>query len=126
MTKKDIATLRESEQMREKITHNILTKFAKKKGLSKFTFDDGFYVFADTQENADKKHNEWIDSRVRDKNGTILKIGDVVHDKWGYDLVVHRNRKSGDWFGMLVCPIGHSCETIPSALNQDDIELINM
>ena len=50
------------EEKREQIVHNILSKFAKTKGLVKYEYRDGFYVFGnpDSQELADKKHEEWL------------------------------------------------------------------
>lgn len=50
------------EEKREQIVHNILSKYAKKKGLIKYEYPDGFYVFGnpDSQEFADKKHEEWM------------------------------------------------------------------
>ena len=126
MTKKDIIALRECEETREKLAHSILSKYAKKKGFTEYKFDNGYYCFAETKDGAERKYKEWLDSRLRDKNGVILKVGDVVHNKWGYDLVVHRERHGeGKWYGMLVCNIGHSCETIPYALISEEIELLN-
>lgn len=50
------------KQTREEIVHNILSKFAKKKGLVKYEYSDGFYVFGNpnSREMADKKHEEWL------------------------------------------------------------------
>lgn len=60
---------------------------------------------------------------MKDRNGNILKIGDIVHDKWGYDLVVCYSENMG-WHGMLVCDENDSCKDIPYALNEDEITLI--
>lgn len=51
------------EEKKEDIVHNILSKFAKKKGLVKYEYPDGFYYFGnpDCQELADKKHEEWLE-----------------------------------------------------------------
>ena len=53
---------KELEEKRERIVDNILNKFAKKKGLVKYEYSDGFYCFGnpDSQELADKKHDEWL------------------------------------------------------------------
>lgn len=62
------------------------------------------------------------DNMIFDCNGISLKEGDIVHDKWGYDLIVSKNDKYG-WYGKLVCESGHSCENIPYSLNEKDITL---
>jgi prophage tail gpP-like protein len=51
------------EEKMEQITHNILSKYAKNNGLVKYEYPDGFYVFGkpDSQELADKKHEEWLE-----------------------------------------------------------------
>ena len=53
------------EEKREKIVHNILSKYAKDNGLVKYEYADGFYVFGnpDSQEFADKKHEEWLEKK---------------------------------------------------------------
>jgi len=53
---------KELEGKREQIVHNILSKYAKKKGLVKYEYPDGFYCFCSPnhQELADKKHEEWM------------------------------------------------------------------
>ena len=60
-----------------------------------------------------------------DKDGNILNVGDVVHDCWGGDFCVMWEPDL-KWHLMLVCERGHSCETIPYALNQDQIEKITL
>lgn len=56
-----------NQQTRERIVHNILSKYAKENGLVKYEYPDGFYVFGnpDSQDLADKKHEEWIESNRR-------------------------------------------------------------
>lgn len=61
---------------------------------------------------------------VKDKNGTILKVGDRVHDKWGFDLIVQYDKESLGFYGKLVCDPKDSCANIPYALNTEDIELV--
>ena len=34
---------------------------------------------------------------MKDKNGVDLHIGDIVHDKWGFDLRVCHNSAMG-WY----------------------------
>ena len=53
------------EEKREQIVHNILSQYAKKKGLVKYEYPDGFYVFGNpnSQEIADKKHKEWLERK---------------------------------------------------------------
>jgi prophage tail gpP-like protein len=60
---------KELEGKREQIVHNILSKYAKKKGLVKYEYSDGFYVFGnpDSQELADKKHEEWLERQRKAK-----------------------------------------------------------
>ena len=40
------------------------------------------------------------DNMIFDCNGISLKEGDIVHDKWGYDLIVSKDDKYG-WYGKL-------------------------
>lgn len=60
---------KELEESREKIVHNILSEYAKKKGLIKYEYPDGFYCFgnSDSQELADKKHEEWLMKQAKEK-----------------------------------------------------------
>lgn len=58
-----------------------------------------------------------------DCNGTLLSVGDVVHDRWGYDLIVSID-EAGCYFGKLVCEPTHSCANIPYCLNTKDITKI--
>lgn len=60
---------------------------------------------------------------MKDSKGNILHKGDIVHNKWGYDLIVSIDEK-GKWYGKLVCEKGNSCEHIPYALNKKEITLI--
>ena len=55
------------EEKREQIVHNILSEYAKDNGLVKYEYSDGFYVFGnpDSQEIANKKHEEWIENNRR-------------------------------------------------------------
>ena len=64
--------------IREKIVHNILSKFAKKKGFVKYEYPDGFYVFGNSQELADKKHEEWLERnrKVQPYVGESEKYGE--------------------------------------------------
>jgi hypothetical protein len=57
---------------------------------------------------------------MKDKNGINLRVGDIVHDKWGFDLRVCYCSGMG-WYGMLVDD-NNSCRNIPYALNSNDIE----
>jgi len=60
---------------------------------------------------------------MKDKNGNKLYPGDIVHDKWGFDLRVYHNSAMG-WYGMLVDK-NDSCRDIPYALNSEDIEKLS-
>jgi hypothetical protein len=61
---------------------------------------------------------------IKDKNGKVLKVGDKVHDKWGFDLIVRKYEDGYGWYGQLVCDPKDSCANIPYALNTEDIEFI--
>ena len=61
---------------------------------------------------------------MKDKNGNVLKVGDIVHNCWGYNLIVCKDGNGG-YYGKLVYEKGHSCENIPYALCSSDIELVN-
>lgn len=67
---------------KEDIVHNILSRFAKKKELVKYEYSDGFYCFGnpDSQELADRKHEEWMKKKQTMKNisDTILGILMVI------------------------------------------------
>jgi len=60
---------------------------------------------------------------MKDKNGKALKVGDIVHNCWGYNLIVCKY-DNGSYYGKLVCEKGHSCEDIPYALHSSEIELL--
>lgn len=47
---------------KEKLVHSILSRYAKKKGVVKYEYPDGFYVFGEpnAQNLADVKHEEWL------------------------------------------------------------------
>ena len=57
---------------------------------------------------------------IRDSKGTVLHEGDIVHNQYGYDLIVTKDT-DGSYYGKLICEPGHSCEHIPYALCQADI-----
>jgi len=61
---------------------------------------------------------------MKDKHGNVLKVGDTVHNCWGYNLIVCKDG-NGDYYGKLVCKKGHSCEDIPYALYPSEIELLH-
>lgn len=58
---------------------------------------------------------------ITDKNGTPLNVGDKVHDKWGFDLIVSQY-EDGGYYGKLVCEPTDSCANIPYTLCPEDIE----
>ena len=51
------------KQIKEKLVHSILSKYAKEKGLVKYEYPDGLYCFGnpDSRDLADKKHEEWLE-----------------------------------------------------------------
>ena len=61
---------------------------------------------------------------MKDSKGNTIKQGDIVHNKWGYDLIVSQY-DNGNYYGKLVCDKGHSCENIPYALVEKEITLIH-
>lgn len=52
------------KDFKEKLTYNILKKFAKKKGWIEYRYDDGFWMFGpddeETRKGVEEKHNEWL------------------------------------------------------------------
>lgn len=60
---------------------------------------------------------------MKDKNGVSLKVGDVVRNKYGYDLIVSVD-SDGEYFGKLVCDEKDSCRDIPYSLISEEIEKI--
>lgn len=60
--------MKKLEEEREKIVHNILSEYAKDNGLIEYKYPDGFYVFGnpDSQELADKKHEEWLEKQGKE------------------------------------------------------------
>ena len=52
------------EDLREKLTYNILKRFAKKKDWIEYRYDDGFYMFGpnddETRKGVEEKHLEWL------------------------------------------------------------------
>lgn len=61
---------------------------------------------------------------MKDKNGKVLKVGDIVHNRWGYDLIVCKDN-NGSYYGKLVCEKGDSCKDIPYAICPSEIELLH-
>lgn len=63
MKKKHLYEQLDDKKFREQIVHNILKNFTEEKrpDLTEYVYEDGFWVFADSQESADKKHLEWLD-----------------------------------------------------------------
>ena len=61
---------------------------------------------------------------MKDKNGNVLKIGDIVHNCYGYDLIVCKD-DDGHYYGKLLCEKGHLCEDISYALYSSEIELLH-
>ena len=62
-------------------------------------------------------------NQLKDKNGTVLNVGDKVHNVWGYDLIIQQD-EYGDYYGQLVCEPTHSCHDIPYAIVQSEITKI--
>jgi hypothetical protein len=66
MKKETIETNRSlsDPELREKITYNILKKFAKKKNWKEYRYDDGFWMFGpddeETRVGVEEKHQKWL------------------------------------------------------------------
>ena len=59
-----------------------------------------------------------------DKFGNKLNVGDRVHNKFDYDLIVYED-EYGDYYGKLDLEPGHPCENIPYSLEPaEDFEKI--
>ena len=61
---------------------------------------------------------------ITDKNGKILRVGDMVHDDWGYDLIVQREENGDGYNGKLVCDENDSCANIPYCLVSEEITFV--
>lgn len=61
---------------------------------------------------------------IKDKNGVSLKVGDIVRNIYGYDLIVSID-SDGEYFGKLVCDEKDSCRDIPYSLNSEEIVKVN-
>lgn len=61
---------------------------------------------------------------MKDKNGVSLKVGDVVRNRYGYDLIVSMD-SDGEYFGKLICDEKDSCRNIPYFLISEEIVKIS-
>lgn len=62
--------------------------------------------------------------QIYDKNGKLLRVGDVVHDDYGFDLIVQYDKKREEYYGKLVCDESDSCYDIPYFLTQKKITFV--
>lgn len=62
---------------------------------------------------------------MKDKNGIILHVGDIVRHDDGYDLIVSID-SYGSYFGKLMCDENHSCKDMQYCLTSSEIVKINM
>lgn len=55
------------KDLRDKLTYNILKRFAKKKDWIEYRYDDGFYMFGpnddETRKGVEEKHLEWLNKK---------------------------------------------------------------
>lgn len=67
-----------NKKTKEQIVHNILAKYAQKKGLVKYEYPDGFYVFGNpnSHDMADKKHDEWVE-RIKKSSPYMEREEDI-------------------------------------------------
>ena len=51
------------KDFRDKIAHNILSKIIKDKHpeMKEYRWDDGFWIFSDSEEAAEQRHQEWLE-----------------------------------------------------------------
>lgn len=63
-------------------------------------------------------------TNITDKNGKTLKNNDLVHNDYGFDLIVKFDKKNNEFYGKLVCDKTHSCANIPYNLNTNEITFI--
>ena len=61
---------------------------------------------------------------MKDKNGVSLKVGDVVRNRYGYDLIVSMD-SDGEYFGKIICDEKDSCRNIPYFLISEEIVKIS-
>ena len=62
---------------------------------------------------------------LKDRTGNPLKVGDKVHNKWGYDLIICYDDQRQEFYGKLICEPGDSCEDIPYAICEEELTKIN-
>ena len=53
-----------------------------------------------------------------DDNNQKIFLGDRLKSKWGYEVIVVKDKETGEYTGKLVCEDNHSCKNIPYSLNQ--------
>ena len=55
-----------------------------------------------------------------DDQGKKIYLGDTLRSEHGYDVIVIRGDKPGEFWGKLVCDDKHSCKDIPYRLNKGE------
>jgi len=60
-----------------------------------------------------------------DKNMEEIFEGDRLRSKWGYDVIVFKDEKFGNYFGKLVSNSNLMCKDMPySIMNSQDFEKV--
>ena len=58
-----------------------------------------------------------LNTQYIDDEGNQIFVGDTLRCKWGYDIIVMKDKNGLGYHGKLVCDEDHSCKNIPYSLN---------
>jgi hypothetical protein len=62
---------------------------------------------------------------MKDKNGYVVDVGDIVREDHGYLLLVCKDNKDR-YYGSLICDIYHDCRDIPFWLDEGQFVFIGL
>jgi hypothetical protein len=57
-----------------------------------------------------------IETGIHDVTGVMIRLGDTLKSEWDYSVIASMD-DDGNFYGQLVCALGHSCEHVPYSLN---------